>query len=177
VRVLVEENPTGAVDSLGNPPHSISVVVQAAGSLALQIATAIYNKKTIGCYTNGSTTVNVTDPNTGYVAPINFTFAAAVPIYVSISVHDLGGSTSATLDAIQNSIIAYLNSLQIGEEITQSALYAAAMSVTPNLSAPIFSVRSVTLDITPAPVATADIALLYTQIAAGIGGNVIATFI
>ena len=50
---------------------------------------------------------------------IRFTFAAPVNIYALVSIVDLGGSTSATLDAIQAAIVNYLNSLQIGEEVTQ----------------------------------------------------------
>lgn len=184
-RLNVLENPTGGTDSYGNPPHSITCVVDGTAS-ELAIATAIYNNRGIGCYTNGNVngspisetvTVYVTDPDTGYVMAINYLTPVYVPIYVSASVHLLPGGTSATLTAIQAALVTYLNSLEIGELVTLSALYAAAMSVTPNLSEPAFSIRALTLGIAPSPVGTSDISLSFYQVASGVTGDVVITSI
>lgn len=141
------ENPTGATDSpWGNPAHSITMVVE--GGLPLAVATAIYNKKTIGCFTNGTTSVVVTDPVTGYETTISYYQPSYVQPYIGMYVHGLSGFTSATLTAIQTALVNYLSSLAIGEGITYSALYGAALAVTPNLSQPEFSIKSVTLGTT-----------------------------
>jgi hypothetical protein len=118
------------------------------GGLPLAVATAIYNKKTIGCFTNGTTSVVVTDPVTGYETTISYYQPSYVQPYIGMYVHGLSGFTSATLTAIQTALVNYLSSLAIGEGITYSALYGAALAVTPNLSQPEFSIKSVTLGTT-----------------------------
>lgn len=163
-RYNVVENPTNAVDANGNPPHSITAVVE--GGAALDIATAIYNNRGIGCFTNGTTTVNVTDPNTGIVMAVSFDLPTYKTIYVTANVHPLAGYTSATGAAIQTAIQNYLNSLQIGELVTLSALYAAAMAVTPSLQVPLFSIRALFLGTAPGPTGTADITMSFNQVAA-----------
>ena len=134
-----QENPTGAVDVYGNPPHSIGMVVE--GGTALDIATAIYNNKTPGCLTNGTLPTVITDPNSGATMTISFSRPTYVPIYVFMNVKGLNGFTSATLAAIQTAVVNYLASLQIGENVTVSGLIAAAMAVMPNISLPQFSIQ------------------------------------
>lgn len=140
-RYNVLENPTNATDSYGNPPHSITAVVE--GGTELAVATAIYNNRTIGCFTNGTTTVPVTDPFTGYVMNISYDLPTYVPIYVAVTIHGLTYFTSSDVSLVQTAISGYINSLQIGEVLTVSALYAAAMAVTPSLSNPQFSIKSI----------------------------------
>ncbi len=169
------ENPTGSVDSYGNPAHSISMVVE--GGTDLAVATAIYNNKTPGCFTNGTTSVVVTDPVTGSIMNIGFFRPTYKPIYVSLSVHPLAGYSSAVTAAIQNAVTNYLNSLQIGESLTISALYGAAVSVMPNLSLPQFSVQTLTAGVAPAPVGTVDIPVLFNEVVSGLLANVIITLV
>jgi uncharacterized phage protein gp47/JayE len=135
------ENPTGGTDIYGNPAHSISMVAE--GGLDLDIATAIYNNKTPGCLTNGTTTVPVTDPNSGAVTNISFFRPTNVPIFVTLVVSGLNGFTSATITSIQTAILNYLNALQIGENLTISGLYAAAMAVMPNILLPQFTIKAI----------------------------------
>lgn len=182
-RVTAYENPTGATDSLGNPAHSVTAVVE-GGLTQLAIATAIYNNRGIGCLTNGNVsgspvaqtvTVNVTDPNTGFVLPISYLTPAYVPIYVSISVHLLPGGTSATLTAVQAAIVAYLNTLAIGESVVYSELWGAALNARSNPDLPTFSIRALTSGTSPSPVGTSDIALLFYQVSEGLNANVVVT--
>jgi len=138
------ENPTGAVDSpWGNPAHSITMVVE--GGTDAAVALSIYLKKTIGCFTNGTTSSLVTDPNTGYQETISFYRPTYVQPFVGMYLYGLSGFTSATVLAVQAAIVAYLNSLAIGEEVVHSSLYGAALSVMPNPSQPEFSIKAVTL--------------------------------
>jgi uncharacterized phage protein gp47/JayE len=169
------ENPTGATDSYGNPPHSISMVVE--GGLDLDIATAIYNNKTPGCLTNGTNSTSVTDPNNGSVMNIGWSRPTYLPIYVSLNIHPLQGYTSATTVAIQNSLTSYLNGLQIGESLTISGLYYAAMSVMPNPLLPQYSVRALFAGTAPSPSASSDINLNYNQVVSGSIANVIISLV
>jgi hypothetical protein len=105
----------------------------------------------------------------------NNPLVASIPLlcggYTVLNVHLLSGSTAATLTSIQSAITNYLNGLQIGEEVTQSALYAAAMAVTPNLSSPIFSIKGLYLGTTALPSTTADIAIAFNAVAQGVTAN------
>ena len=136
------ENPTGATDSWGNPPHSISIVAQCTNTIT--VATAIYDKKTIGCFTNGTTTVPITDPVTGVVEEISFFQPTNLAIYLLVVLAGYGATpTTATLNSVQTALVTYLNELAIGETVSLGALYYEAMAVNANLVAPGFGVQSV----------------------------------
>lgn len=182
-RLFVEENPTGAADANQCPAHSITAVVE--GGVQSAIALAIYNNRGIGCLANsqvngvnvsGSTVVNVADPITGFVIPIGFINPPTdIPIFVSISYHLLNASTPSQTAAIQTALVNYLNSLQIGELVTLSTLYAAAMAVNPNISNPLFKITALTFGTTASPAGQADVTMLFYQVAQGIPANVIVT--
>jgi len=167
------ENPSGSTDSWGNPAHSISMVVE--GATDLEVATAIYINKTPGAPTNGTTTVVVADPVTGINNNISFFRPTYVLIYVSLTVEPLAGYTSATTTAITAALVTYLNELQIGENVTISALYAAAMAVMPSIITPLFSITALTAGIVPSPVGTVDIAIAYTSVASTFSSNIVIT--
>lgn len=170
------ENPTGAVDGFGNPPHSISMVVE--GGTDLDVATAIYSNKTPGGFTNPGTTGNavtvpVVDPITGAVMNVGFQRPTYVPIFVTLNIHGLSGFTSAVQANIAAAVVTYLNSLQIGESLTISALYAIALSVMPNLSLPQFSVQSLFAGTSAGPTFAIDISLNFNQVSQGFAGNIV----
>ena len=182
-RVSAVENPTGAVDSLGNPPHSITCIVEPGTVTTAQIAKTIYNNRGIGCLTNGNVngapisqtvTVSVTDPNTGWVIAISFISPPVyVPIFATLNVHLLQGGTSATLTQIQSDIVAYLNSLEIGESVRYGEVWGAALNARSNPDAPTFAIQSVFTGTSASPTGTSDIALLFYQVSSGLTGNVI----
>ena len=140
------ENPTGATDSWGNPAHSISMVVDCTNTLT--VAMAIYNKKTIGCFTNGTTTVPVVDPVTGVTEDISFYLPTNLPVFILCILAGYGTTpTTATLAAVQTALVTYLNELSIGETVSIGALYYEAMAVNANLIAPTFGVQSIQLGV------------------------------
>jgi uncharacterized phage protein gp47/JayE len=178
-RLNVLENNTSAVDANGNPPHSITCVVE--GGTNLDVATTIYNNRGIGCDTNGNIngsptpetiTVVINDPYNGYPLSINFLTPSYVPIFVTYDVHLLPGGTSATLAAIAQDVEDYLNSLQIGETVVYSELWGAALNARSNPDAPIFSIRSVASGIAPSPSGTVDIPLSFYQVSSGVLANI-----
>jgi uncharacterized phage protein gp47/JayE len=149
------------------------MVVEGATDLA--VATAIYTNKTPGAYTNGSTMVPVTDSTTLVVEDIRFYRPTYTAIYVSLTVEPLPGYTSATTSAINAALVAYLNDLQIGENVTISALYAAAMAVMPTILAPLFSITALTAGTTSGPVGTIDIPIAFNAVAQTVTGNIVIT--
>jgi uncharacterized phage protein gp47/JayE len=172
-RIYVDENPTGATNANGNPPHSITAVVE--GGTDLAVATAIYSKRGIGCLTNGTMSVQVVDPINGTTTPIGFDRPTYTPIFVTIQIHGLTGYTSDIVGRIQAAVVSYLNSLQIGESVTYSGVYGTALSVMPNLSLPTFSIRSLATGTSANPTGTTDISLAFNQVAKGIAANVSVT--
>lgn len=109
------------------------------GGLDQTIGDTIYAKKTIGCFTNGTTSVTVIDPVTGYSQTISFFRPTYTEIYALVTLTGYGSTpNSATLAAVQAVLVAYLNGLSIGETVSIAALIYEAMSVNPNLSAPAF---------------------------------------
>jgi uncharacterized phage protein gp47/JayE len=179
-RLNVLENYTSGTDIYGNPPHSITCVVE--GGTNQEIAEAIYLNRGIGCYTNGdvdgsstpqTVTVVITDPDTGYPLNINFLTPSYLPIFVTMNVHLLAGGTSATLAAIQSAIVTYLDSLEIGENVVYSELWGAALNARSNPDMPTFSIHSVYSGFSASPVGTSDLTLLFYQVSEGISGNVV----
>ena len=164
------ENPTGGVDSpWGNPAHSISMVVECTNTLS--VATAIYNKKTIGCFTNGTTTVPVVDPVTGVTEDISFYQPTNLPIFILCVLGGYGTTpTSAVLIAVQTALVTYLNELSIGETVSIGALYYEAMAVNANLVTPSFGVQSIQLGVqTASTTATFSFAATVMTVASATG--------
>lgn len=172
-RYNVVENYTSATDALGNPPHSITAVVE--GGTDLDVATAIYLHKGIGADPNGTTTVTVTDPLSGFTQDISFERPTYVPSFVTMTVHGLTGYTSVALTQIQTAIVNYLNSLTIGADVVFSELYGAALTARTNPDLPLFSIRSCFSGVAASPTGTADIAVFFNCVSQGISGNVIVT--
>lgn len=165
-------NPNDTADGYGNPPHSITMVVQGGDQTA--IATAIYDNYGLGAKTNGTTTVNVTDPQSGQVQPISFDIATETQIYVTLNVAPLAQPiTTATQSTIQNAIVAYLTSLNIGQVVSIAALYATAMAQAGNLAQPNFSVISIAAGTTPSPTGTSDIVIAFNAVATSQAANVV----
>jgi uncharacterized phage protein gp47/JayE len=128
-RINVLENPTNDVDEDGLPAHSISCVVE--GGTTLDIATAIWENKGIGPLTNpeegspeeeGAVHQEIVDPISSIASTINFYRPSYVSITVALEVTGFAGYTAVTTTAIKTAIFDYLNDLQIGENLTISAL-------------------------------------------------------
>jgi len=158
------ENPTGAIDSWGNPAHSISIVAE--GGTPAAVALAIYLKKTIGCLTNGTTTVAVQDPtNPNYVENISYYQPTYLPIFVNVVLVGYGASpTSAQIAGVQSAVVAYLNDLAIGETVSYSAIIAEIMTLDASLTSPAFGVKAMQMGSIVANSTTADTTATSTSI-------------
>ena len=172
-RVNVIENDTGSIDSYGTPAHSITAVVE--GGTDTDVAKAIYTYKGIGAYTNGTTSIVVTDSTTAIQTTISFTRPTNTPIYAALAVKSLANYTTATTTAIRAAIVSYLNSLKIGQEVTISALYATALSVLTTLTSPTFSVTSITAGTSSGSQSANDVVLEYYQVSTGTSVNITIT--
>jgi uncharacterized phage protein gp47/JayE len=197
-RQLTMENPTGSPltawpiasgdPTWFGPAHSLTAIVE--GGNAQDIADAIYFNKGIGCgindspYTGSGSNPNVptppatyvTDPDSGQTFAVYFYPPVYIPIYVTVTVNPLTNAFGAgTLAAITAAIVSYLNSLSIGQTVSQSALVAAVMSVAGPLNAPIFDITSpLLLGTTASPSGSVDITMQWPMYTAqGVSGNIV----
>jgi len=176
-RYKVYENYTDSASTDPNgyslPAHSITCVVE--GGTDDDVADVIYYNRGLGCYTNGTTEVSISDPTYGNITIIRFYRPTDVPIYVAMTIKSLTDYTTATTTLIQTALVTYLNSLQIGETLTISALYGAALSVLDDLSSPTFSIRAVTAGIASGSLSTDDISVGFNEVVTGATANVTLT--
>ncbi|QDX92078.1 hypothetical protein EEL30_06660 [Brevibacillus laterosporus] len=169
-RYDVYENDTGMTNELGHPPHSITAVVE--GGDDADIAQTIFNRKTPGCYTNGTTTMNIED-RFGETTPIRFYRPTYVDIAVVVQVKRLNGFTTQTADDIASYIADFINSVALGNSsLVLSSLWGAALQANRVLTSPSFSITSLTAARLGDPQASSDISLLFYEAVRGSKANV-----
>jgi uncharacterized phage protein gp47/JayE len=163
-RFIVYENETNAADADGLPAHSITAVVE--GGADADVAQAIFSKKGPGCYTNGTTAVNVVDAY-GNTVPIRFYRPTYVDIDVVINVKKLSGYTTDTKTSIQNATSAYENSLSIGDDLSVSSLWGAALGANTIPTKPLFSITGLTAARHGGVQGTDDIVIAFNEVTRG----------
>lgn len=139
--VSVLENNTGSTDDRGIPAHSICAVV--GGGDQDDIAAQIFLKKAPGIGTYGSTSVSYTDLY-GNTNTINFTRPAEEEVDVTISLNALSGfDTTSGVDTIIAAVQAYINTLDIGEDLVVPMLYSICYMAFKD-SSPAFAITGIT---------------------------------
>lgn len=123
IRYKGYENDSGTTDDNGIPGHTISMVVQ--GGDVQAIGEAIANKKTPGTGTYGTTSV-ITIDSKGIPNTIKFFVLAEIVLAVTVRIKPLQGYVSSTGAAIKDSLVEFINTLDIGEYSYLSRLYGPA---------------------------------------------------
>ena len=161
-RVAAYENDTGSINADGLPAHSIAMVVE--GGDSTEIAIEILNKKTIGAATYGSTTIAVPDV---YGVPRNINFDRPVQVLVSVEVTitDFVGYTSVIGDQILSTVAAYLNALDIGDDVITTRLYMPS-NLYGATGVETFEVNLIRVKKNAGAFGTADIVIAYKELAA-----------
>lgn len=172
-RLRVYENDQDATNSFGMTGHSIAAMV--IGGDATAIAQAILVHKTPGATSLGSTSVTVTDPVSGIPYNIRFSVPTPVAITCAVTIKALSGYTASVGIALQQAIVDYVNSTDIGGGASgfvewDGAVVAAA--TVPNTKT--FKIASLTLS-GPGGAGTPDVPLLFNQVAAMVIGGVTLT--
>lgn len=153
---ITDNNPYGL------PAHSITAVVE--GGTDENVAEQIYLRKGIGCYTNGTTEVEVINKY-DITTPIRFYRPTYIPIYVTVNIKKYTGYTDNIPDIIKNNISDYLNSLNIGDDLSVSLLWNAALTANPVLTSPIFSVLNLIAGKNSVEQNTTDIEINFNEVA------------
>lgn len=162
VRVKGYENDTNSTSSEGFPAHSVTFVVE--GGEDEEVAKAIYFKKTPGCYTNGTTTVNLTSDG-GNITPIRFYRPTLKQIYLRVTITALSGYSEDYVTLIKSALINYINELQISDEVYRSVLISVVMSQLGSLATPAYTVTNVELSEDGTTYSTNDIQLDFNEVA------------
>ena len=155
-RVKGYENDTGEADSLGLPAHSVTYVVE--GGEDESVAFQIYNKKTPGCYTNGTTAVNI-ESVAGNITVIRFYRPTYKPVYVKVSLKKLQGYNDVYVQNIKDAITNYVNNLQIAETVYRSVIWSVAIGQMGSILNPQYSITDIQLSVDGATYNQADIEL------------------
>jgi uncharacterized phage protein gp47/JayE len=141
-RYRAYENDTGEPDKNGIPAHSVCYVVE--GGDQQDIGNEIYLRKTPGCGTYGDIAVDVVnvDPTIGEPPPIHFFRPTYVDIYVHVHINQRAGFVDPLNDDIKTAVSDFINSLDIGEDVSVSLLETIAQSCAPSLRSPAFTLSA-----------------------------------
>lgn len=160
-QTAVLENDTDATVG-GLPPHSVHVI--AVGGDDDAIGEAIFLKKTLGAISFGTTTVQV-DDDQGIPHDISFSRPTEIPIYVIVNLTTFSDYPVTGDDDIKQAIVDYAIGILtigrgffLGDDVVHSELYTPVNTIQGH------TVDSLFIDVTPAPAATADIAIAITEV-------------
>lgn len=169
-RVRGYENDTGSISTgtvpsgvpANLPPHSISFVVEGGGDE--QVATEIYMKKAPGCYTNGTTEVQLTSTS-GNITTIRFFRPTYKQVYVKVTLKKLPGYNDEYVAKIKDSISSYILGMQLAENVYRSIIWSVATSAMDSINTPAFSVTDVQFSTDDVSYSPADVLQLFYEAA------------
>lgn len=159
-RIKAYENDTGTTNSLGHPPHSITLVIE--GGDDTDVATEIYFKKTPGCLTNGTTTVPIVSLS-GNTTNISFYRPTYKTVYVKVSLKKLSSYNDEYANDIKKAIVDYINNLEIAETVYRSVLWSIATGQMKSIQSPSFSVLNVQTSTDGVSYTDTDISVLFNE--------------
>ena len=159
-RIATYENDTANTDANGLPSTSFSAVVE--GGDALQVATQIAYRKTLGGPTYGTTSETVTD-SSGSSVVVNFFRPATVNMGLAITIKAKAAYNSTIGIEIQDALIAWVNALPIGQAVSWGALFSPA-SLPGNPDGATYNIESLAIGPAGGTLAMADFALAFNQV-------------
>ncbi|WP_029570117.1 baseplate J/gp47 family protein [Pantoea ananatis] len=155
------ENDTGSQDANGLPAHSVAAIVD--GGDVNAIAKVIQGKKGQGVSTFGSTAVSVQD-RWGNPHTISFSRPSQVPVYIAIVLKVFTGYTTQVGNDIRTAVAAYVNSLDIGDDLLLSRVYSPAnLGVVSGGESRYYDITSLQIGRSAAAVASANIVTAYNE--------------
>lgn len=161
-RVKGYENDTNETSAEGLPPHSVTFVVEYGEDE--DIADIIYRKKTPGCYTNGTTEVNVMSDE-GNITVIRFYRPTYKNIYVKVNITKLANYNASVVDKIKEAVEKYILGVDIHDTIYRTLIISEVVSCLSNISSPEFSVSDVQLSTDGEAYSQADVECLFNEAA------------
>lgn len=174
LRSKVYENDTNIPGFYGVPipGHSICAVIEGGDEQA--IADEIYLRKGPGCGTYGDVEVPIPspDPTLDTPPPIRFYRPTYIDVMVQVTLTTRAGFTHRIADTMAQNIMDYLNALDIGIDLTVSALYVPAQAATPDIHAPLFSIQELLIGTADTGLSRDDMMIAFNQVTRGILSNI-----
>lgn len=167
-RYKIYDNDTSVTDENGIPSHSIAAVVE--GGLDADIAEQLYLRKGPGCGTYGDVILDYTNGD-GLITKIRFFRPVYVSCDVTVHIKTAAGYTTAVRDKIEANIKAYINALDIGNDVGVTGILTAIVSSIANAAQPEFSLTSVAVGKTGGTMGTSDVDIAFKEIASC--GNIV----
>lgn len=162
ISVKYYENKTSVTDGNGLPGHSVAFIVD--GGDSSEIAQILVDKLTPGTGYYGTTSVTITD-DYGLPTVVQFFRPTVVSIDVEVSLTALDGYTSAIGSEIKDAIVAYIESLEIGQDVLWSRVLGSSLLMG-TVSEETFNVTNVKLAIegsSPYSLTAADIVVAFNE--------------
>ncbi|WP_456303412.1 hypothetical protein, partial [Komagataeibacter europaeus] len=167
-RLKVYENTEGFTDTNGIPGGCIAAVVDGGDPVA--IASVIRLKKGPGVSTYGTTVQTVTSTS-GIPKDIAFFYLTQAPIAYALDVTNLGGFTESIQGQIANSLAAFTNGLDIGEDVNFDQAWAAA-KLYDSAGSKTYRLNSLTIGRAGGALASSDVSMAFSEAAMGDASNV-----
>jgi uncharacterized phage protein gp47/JayE len=139
-RVRGYENPTGYVVNT-IPAHSVAFVVE--GGTDYDVARMIFLRKTPGCGTFGTTTATVSDDSG--TMDVNFFRPSYINPPVIINIKKLASWSDDLIRLIKESVVPYLNSTRMGEDIYVASLAIPVNAAASEVSSLPYYIQSITV--------------------------------
>jgi len=159
-RVSGIKNDGDTPTSEGVPGHSIAMIVD--GGEVADIAKTIFLKKGEGVGTYGSTSYNYLDTY-GFPNTIRFSRPTVVPAYCKLTISPAADYLSSAEDEIKARIVAYINSLDIGESVNIARVLASAVKTDAGVVDERFSVEAITLGRSATAQTAASLAIVWNE--------------
>lgn len=157
----------------GLPPHSVTFIVE--GGEDDQVAKAIYSKKTPGCYTNGTTAVQIVS-EMGNIITIRFYRPTYVEVFAQIKVTKLPYWNDRYSDEIKNVIYDYIKGLEISDNVYNSMIWFVANSVMSDFANPAFVIKEVLLGKEEGSLTNSDVEVNFNEAAETSVSNITVVF-
>jgi uncharacterized phage protein gp47/JayE len=159
-RVSGIKNDGDTPTSEGVPGHSIAMIVD--GGEVADIAKTIFLKKGEGVGTYGSTSYHYLDTY-GFPNTIRFSRPTVVPAYCKLTISPAADYLSSAEDEIKARIVAYINSLDIGESVNIARVLASAVKTDAGVVDERFNVEAITLGRSATAQAAASLAIAWNE--------------
>lgn len=169
-QAVVLSNRTNSTAADGTPAHAVRAILYPdpnSATVEAAIATAYFGQLPAGIQAWGtSVTATVTDSQ-GVDHTIEWDYATEVDVYIDVTVTLAPGSDVVAAD-IQAAIVAYVNALEVGDDVRVLRVYQAIQAVSDD----VLSASSLAIDIIDPPVATSDLAIDIDEIARTATANI-----
>ena len=169
-QAVVLSNRTNSTAADGTPAHAVRSILYPdpnSATVEAAIATAYFGQLPAGIQAWGTdVTATVTDSQ-GVDQTIEWDYATEIDTYIDVTVALAPGSDIVASD-IEDAIIAYVNALEIGDDVRILRLYQAIQAVSDD----VLSASSLKVDTIDPPVATTDLTIAIDEIARTVAANI-----